>query len=246
MNELINVEQRTIGQQSVPTVNARELHAFLQSKQDFSNWINNRINQYGFVENIDYILVLNQQDGIFNKIIENSKNTENKRGRPSKDYFISLNMAKELSMVERTDKGRQARLYFIECEQKLYALTAQQVQQTNYQQGIKNANWHITQLVHTLKDVVKTQQKQMDKIIDLQEQSLELLRIATEQRNHVAVKRHRQATADDYVMVKDLLKQGYTFGQISEQLNISTYAVHGIKHDKVVATESGLLKRIGA
>lgn len=239
MNELINVEQRTIGQQSLPTVNARELHAFLGSSQQFGNWINNRIQQYGFVENSDFVVV-------FNNSIKNPESQENKGGRPSKEYFISLNMAKELSMVERTDKGRQARLYFIACEQKLYALAGQQVQQSNYQQGMKNANWHITQLVHTLKDVVKTQQKQMDKIIDLQEQSLELLRIATEQRNNVAVKRHRQATADDYVMVKDLLKQGYTFGQISEQLGISTYAVHGIKHDKVVATESGLLKRIGA
>lgn len=239
MNELINVEQRTIGQQSLPTVNARELHAFLGSSQQFGNWINNRIQQYGFIENSDFAVV-------FNNSIKNPENQENKGGRPSKDYFINLNMAKELSMVERTEQGRKARLYFIECEQKLYALTGQQIQQTHYQQGMKNANWHITQLVHTLKDVVKTQQKQMDKIIDLQEQSLELLRIATEQRNHVAVKRHRQATADDYVMVKDLLKQGYTFGQISEQLNISTYAVHGIKHDKVVATESGLLKRIGA
>lgn len=245
MNELIQVQQRTIGQQSLPTVNARELHAFLQSSQQFGNWINNRIQQYVFVENIDYILVLNQQDKVFNNSIKNPESQENKGGRPSKDYFISLNMAKELSMVERTEQGRKARLYFIECEQKLYALAGQQVQQTNYQQGIKNANWHITQLVHTLKDVVKTQQKQMDKIIDLQEQSLELLRVATEQRNPT-LKRHRQATADDYVMVKDLLKQGYTFGQISEQLGISTYAVHGIKHDKVVATESGLLKRIGA
>lgn len=237
MNELINVEQRTIGQQSVPTVNARELHAFLQSKQDFSNWINSRIQKYGFVLDTDYLV---------NKIIEQVPHQGGMRNNTKNEYFVSLNMAKELSMVERTEQGPKARLYFIECEQKLYALAGQQVQQTNYQQGIKNANWHITQLVHTLKDVVKTQQKQMDKIIDLQEQSLELLRIATEQRNHVTVKRHRQATADDYVMVKDLLKQGYTFGQISEQLNISTYAVHGIKHDKVVATESGLLKRIGA
>ena len=64
---------------------------------------------YGFVENQDFILVLNQQNKVSNKIIENPKNPKNKGGRPTKEYFLTLDMAKELSMVERTDKGKQAR-----------------------------------------------------------------------------------------------------------------------------------------
>ena len=77
------------------TVNARELHAFLESKQDFSTWIKNRINEYGFLENQDFII-----------FTENSVKIQ--RGRPSKEYQISLDMAKELAMVERNEKGKQA------------------------------------------------------------------------------------------------------------------------------------------
>ena len=78
MNELIPLQLQTIDGNAVETVNARELHAFLESKQDFSNWINNRIKQYNFMENQDFILVLNQQNKVSNKIIENPKNPKNK------------------------------------------------------------------------------------------------------------------------------------------------------------------------
>ena len=87
-------------------VNARDLHFFLESKQDFSTWMKNRIDQYGFVENQDY--------QVFHKIMENPKG-----GRPLDEYAISIDMAKELSMVERNEKGKQARRYFIACEDKL-------------------------------------------------------------------------------------------------------------------------------
>lgn len=84
-------------------VNARELHQFLDSKYQFANWIQERISKYGFVENQDY--------EVFK---ENLKNPNG--GRPQIEYAISLDMAKELSMVENNTKGRLARKYFIECE----------------------------------------------------------------------------------------------------------------------------------
>ena len=55
MNELIKLNEQTINNEMVQTVNARELHAFLESKQDFSTWIKNRIEKYGFVENQDFV-----------------------------------------------------------------------------------------------------------------------------------------------------------------------------------------------
>ena len=111
MNELIQVAERQIGDGAIQTVNARELHAFLGVGKDFSNWMKGRIEQYGFVENQDFVFdspVLANQTG---------------RGgdRRSKEYHLSLDMAKELSMVERNDKGKQARLYFIECERRAKA-----------------------------------------------------------------------------------------------------------------------------
>ena len=56
MNELIALNQSSINGEFQQTVNARELHAFLGSKQDFSTWIKNRIDEYGFVENQDFVI----------------------------------------------------------------------------------------------------------------------------------------------------------------------------------------------
>lgn len=106
MTQLIKITE----QKGKRAVSARELHQFLGSKQDFSNWIKNRINEYGFIENQDF--------DVFDKFIENLKG-----GRPLKEYAVSLNMAKELSMIEKTDQGRKARQYFIEMEQVAIAQT---------------------------------------------------------------------------------------------------------------------------
>lgn len=105
MNDLIPITQQQFDSGLLQTVNARELHAFLEVGKDFSTWIRDRIEQYNFVENQDFI--------IFPEIGEKSG-----RGRPSKEYYLTLDMAKELAMVERNEKGKQARQYFIECERK--------------------------------------------------------------------------------------------------------------------------------
>ncbi len=87
-------------------VSARDLHLFLESKQDFSTWIKNRIEKYGLVENEDYV--------VFHNFVENPKG-----GRPQVEYALTVEAAKELSMVEGNEKGKMARRYFIECERQL-------------------------------------------------------------------------------------------------------------------------------
>lgn len=104
MHPLITLHQSTINQEMVQTVNARELHAFLESKQEFANWIKNRIEKYGFTENVDFLINLSKTPS---------------GGRPSIEYHITLDMAKQLAMVENNDMGLQARRYFIECEKQL-------------------------------------------------------------------------------------------------------------------------------
>ncbi|HGJ5882481.1 antA/AntB antirepressor family protein [Arsenophonus sp.] len=111
MSNLINIETKNINDSLIQTVNARDLHAFLEIGKDFSNWIKNRIRQYGFVENQDYIIVENLRSP--------KRASANSRQQVLKEYAISLNMAKELSMVERNEKGKQARQYFIECERRV-------------------------------------------------------------------------------------------------------------------------------
>lgn len=112
MTQLIAVQQTHINRDLVQTVNARDLHHFLQVGKDFSNWIKDRIAKYGFVEGDDY--VTNGSPVSAN---------QNRRGgdRRSIEYHLSLDMAKELAMVERNEKGKEARLYFIECERKAKA-----------------------------------------------------------------------------------------------------------------------------
>jgi phage anti-repressor protein/phage antirepressor YoqD-like protein len=95
----------SIGGATIQTVNARELHAFLQVGRDLSSWIRDRIDQFDFSENVDFVVLPGSG--------ENSKG-----GRPTKEYALSIDMAKELSMVERNDQGKRARLYFIECEKR--------------------------------------------------------------------------------------------------------------------------------
>lgn len=99
MNELVKIEE--IGGKQ--TVDIRDLHSALESKQDFSTWIKNRIAKYGFVEDRDYIR-------LHKKMEANNATTI--------EYYSSIEMAKELAMVENNAKGRELRLYFIECEKK--------------------------------------------------------------------------------------------------------------------------------
>ncbi|UQV57320.1 antA/AntB antirepressor family protein [Corynebacterium pseudodiphtheriticum] len=85
----------------------RDLHEFLESKEHYSRWITRLIEKYGFVAGQDFSTNL-------------SKNTG--RGRPQQDHILTLDMAKELSMVQNNDRGRQARQYFIECERRMKQL----------------------------------------------------------------------------------------------------------------------------
>ena len=100
-SNLIPVFNGLIQNNQVQLCNARSLHAFLEVKNRFNDWISDRIADYGFQQNEDYIIV-----------------TERTNGRPRKEYHITLDMGKELGMVERNERGRQIRKYFIECERR--------------------------------------------------------------------------------------------------------------------------------
>ena len=110
MTQLIPLHSQTIDGNAVETVNARELHAFLEVQTRFNDWIKNRIEQYDFVENQDFLVVTEKKV---------TMTDAGEKATLIKEYHITLDMAKELSMVERNEKGKQARKYFIECERKL-------------------------------------------------------------------------------------------------------------------------------
>ena len=123
MNQLIPLHPQTIDGNAVETVNARELHGFLGVSSKFADWIKNRIEQYDFVENQDYVKLAENKASQKNEA-EKSMTYDNWQGRI--EYFVSLDMAKQLAMVENNEKGMQVRKYFIECEKKLKSQIAPQ------------------------------------------------------------------------------------------------------------------------
>lgn len=96
MQELIRIDRNEQGSE---VVSARELYDFLEVKARFTDWCN-RMFEYGFESQKDFFTILRESNG----------------GRPSTDYALTLDTAKEIAMLQRSEKGKQARQYFIECE----------------------------------------------------------------------------------------------------------------------------------
>lgn len=98
MNELLQINQN---ENMEPVISGRQLHEFLEVKTAYKDWMPRMI-EYGFEEGIDFSSFLSESTG----------------GRPSTDHLLKIDMAKELSMIQRTDKGKQARQYFIKVEKE--------------------------------------------------------------------------------------------------------------------------------
>jgi phage anti-repressor protein len=115
----LDLQYHTIQGEFVQTVDARTLHRRLGIATNFSLWITRRIEDYQFVRESDYLVLCNSE--------ENPQG-----GRPLREYLLTVDMAKELCMVERTPLGRQARAYFIACEKtlgRMGAIVAQRLEQ---------------------------------------------------------------------------------------------------------------------
>lgn len=101
MSELIPIQDNG----GVQAVMGRDLHAFLEVQSNYTTWINRLIEKYGFVEGRDFIPKMEESSG----------------GRPSENHVLTMDMAKEISMVQNNPRGREARQYFIECEKRYQA-----------------------------------------------------------------------------------------------------------------------------
>ena len=98
MNELIKITTNEVGE---PTVLGRELHDFLGVTTRYNDWFP-RMVEYGFTEGKDFYSFLSK--------------TSETGGRPSTDHLLTIDMAKEICMIQRTEVGKQARQYFIRVE----------------------------------------------------------------------------------------------------------------------------------
>lgn len=139
MNQLITITQNENNDQ---VVSGRELHEFLGVKTRYNDWFEDMV-KYGFTENVDFIGFT-------------EKRVKPQGGRPSVDHALKLDMAKEISMIQRNEKGKQARQYFIEVEKEL---KQQLLPQTPEQQiallaqGNVNLNKKVEQIENSVLDL---------------------------------------------------------------------------------------------
>lgn len=117
MEGLINIEFKKIEEGLIPIyeneskerlINARELHEKLGNKRKFADWIKQRIEKYSFLENQDFIR--------FHNFVKGDKNGFGNKA--TNECYITIDMAKELCMVENNEIGRKIRRYFIEAERR--------------------------------------------------------------------------------------------------------------------------------
>ena len=132
MNELIKISFESEN----PTVSGRELHEALGIETRYNDWFK-RMCEYGFEESKDFYSFLSK--------------TEESGGRPATDHQLSINMAKELCMLQRSDKGKQARQYFIAVENQWNtpeAVMSRALKMANAKlEEIKNTNFSLCQKI---------------------------------------------------------------------------------------------------
>lgn len=121
MNSLIQITKNMINGTEINSVNAREIHEFLKVKTKFADWIKRAIEKYDFIENEDFSILKNGNGS--NAFI---------------DYIVTLEMGKELAMLENNPKGKEIRKEFIDFEVKGKTLINQQSQEIQILQGMLN------------------------------------------------------------------------------------------------------------
>jgi len=117
MNELITIAQGNIGGETVQTVNARDIHSFLESKAEFSNWVKTQIERARLLENRDFVCTTNMSG-------------KKRGGHNAKEYHLTTEAGKHISMMSGCDKGFEVRDYFIACEKAALKTAQFQIPQT--------------------------------------------------------------------------------------------------------------------
>ncbi|RVT91285.1 antA/AntB antirepressor family protein [Sphingomonas crocodyli] len=91
-------------------IDARQLHAWLKVSTPVHKWVGRRVEEYGFEDGTDFRTSVSKTGG-----------------RPRTDYLLTVDMAKELSMVERTERGQATRRYFIEMEKVAHQMAQERL-----------------------------------------------------------------------------------------------------------------------
>ncbi|MGL5949836.1 MAG: antA/AntB antirepressor family protein [Cetobacterium sp.] len=161
MDMIFNVSESAIGQ----VISARELYEFLEVERVFTSWIKGRIEKYGFLENTDFVVIWNDTHNGVVVEYNGNPNSMSKKGYSS-DYLLTMDMAKELSMIENNEKGRQARKYFIACEKKYVHMLEAKLNQLEVVTEVpkKEKDWGMATLKRNIRKA-ETIEKEIEKLI---------------------------------------------------------------------------------
>jgi len=187
-NELIKISTTQINWENVESVNARDLHIKLWVWKVFANWIKDRIEKYGFIENIDFAKIGKPQ--------QNNKT----------DYMLTLDTAKEIAMVENNENGRQIRRYFIEIE-KLIKKNTEKKEYSIWEainlilKRLKSAEQE-SKLLKELFEASET----LNQINERQEKELKELKLILENKKNIQTNIATIWIAEIYISIEELAK----------------------------------------
>lgn len=196
---LIPVFNGTMADAPVQLCDARTLHTFLQVKRDFTTWIKARIRKFGFVLGLDFITITNLS----------SPNLGSAKARAQKlaDYHLTLDMAKELSMVENNDQGRAARRYFIECERVAHAA----VSKASF--AVKPTDKLSAEQQGVLRDLLTTHAKRLP----IQKQGAAMVQGWSKLKSHFGVS-YRDIPASEFTEAVSIISRHVTEWELVDEL----------------------------
>lgn len=211
MKELIPIKNE--GDKQV--ISARDLYNFLGCTERFQSWFNRHI-QYGFIEDEDFTSVKS-----FTLVNNGAK-------REVDDYAITIDMAKEISMLQRSEKGKEARAYFIKCEKELREIRNKSI--PDFNDKIAMANFIIKQS----QDFIASEQARQRAELALVESNKQLE--AAKEENKVAIETIKEAKPcvefysqyqeSDGFLVRELSKFLELFGIIISRKNLYSYLTY--------------------
>lgn len=190
MNDLIKITKSTIGAEVINSVNAREIHSYLEVKTAFTTWFNRTVEKYDFTLNEDFISFLKESNG----------------GRPQQEHIVSLDMAKELCLVEPNEKGKETRKYFIEVEKRQNRVLTTSEQIILLAQGHQEVEQRLTQIEHKIENDIT---------------------LTSIQKHHLkkAVNKKVYELIDNHKLSEDFIKKGHmrVWKKIKDTFVVSSY-----------------------
>lgn len=176
--EIVPIYENSKGER---LINARELHKALESKRQFANWMRQRIEHYEFAEYQDFFtfnkfVKRDQKDNLGNRIIE---------------YYLTIDMAKELCMVENNEVGRKIRKYFIEVEKRY--------------RSIVESPQNIFDVMHLALNQIEENEKRLKSVEDVSKQNTEEIQNIKKKIDVIIQK--------DYCLASDIAEQLNIFSE---------------------------------